>query len=174
MNSDFPWIIVAMIFIAFVRWLMDRLNRGNRGPEDFEADFELEPDQQAPARPPRPPRPASYEDPQDELRRFLESLREGPPAEPEVEEPPAPVLVEETAQPTPPPPPLPAAPPARSIPKARLPKPLYTTPDMKAVLSPRYAALLADQRDLQNAFVLKEIFDPPVSMRESPMPHRDF
>lgn len=167
-----PWIIVAMIFISFLRFVLDR----------FKATEDLEQDVDQPARPPHPrpleppPVPAkssSADSAAEEFRRLLKTLQEAQ------QPPPPPRSSQERSRPvpapTPPPPPAPA--PSRTP----APRPVSTreheaalafrqhaakpAPSAAPSQTPTLAVLLSDPAAIRHAVILREVLGPPIALQ---------
>jgi len=154
-ETDFPWVVVVMMFIAFVQWIMGKL----RGTEpDLEEQVDVE-------EPPSPPRSASQGPPPipgrpaplqpkstEELRRFLETVLE----------------TQAPVKPTPPalqPPQLIARPNAPSaVPVSR--RQSVPVPIEARKRATRPIGLRLTPQAIRDAVILKEILDPPPSMRD--------
>ncbi len=161
------WIIIAMIFIAFFRWLFsDRRRVDQPMEEDFEPEIEPQRQPQS-APPPVPARPAQEQaDPAAELRRFLEQM------------------TGQVAQPAPPPPVPKQQPPAkpaetrveltqeekRALERLQRQERLRGSALSASGPSPSLQALLATPDSLKKAVLLKEILDRPVAFRDLRQP----
>lgn len=183
--DDFPWIYVAMIFIAFVSWLHRRVQEaaaarrlragerraaaeaarrerplpGGTPPSPYLAP-ERAPMHPAPATPPPLPRraPPSEEIPVPRsFRELFEMLSESRPPVPPHAEPVAP-------------PPLPAANPPAAAAKPAAPRAPVPAPVVASALRPTPAGFgltkaLRRRGPLRQAILLKEILDAPVALR---------
>ncbi len=164
-GTDFPWVIVVMMFIAFVQWIMGKL----RGTEDVLPDATLEEELPPPANRPRQtasaPPPIPPAQPQSapttpttlqEWRRLLEAMKE---AQVETNKPPPPPAPKRVAPS--PPPPIPIQAPASS------PPPRVTTARTATKTTASDSGTLRiTPKSIRDAVILKEILDPPLSLRD--------
>lgn len=184
--DDFPWIYVAMIFIAFVSWLHRRVQEaaaarrlragerraaaeaarrerplpGGAAPSPYLAPERAPAPPAAPATPPPLPRraPPSEEIPVPRsFRELFEMLSESRPPVPPHAEPVAP-------------PPLPAANPPAAAAKPAAPRAPVPAPVVASALRPTPAGFgltkaLRRRGPLRQAILLKEILDAPVALR---------
>ena len=155
-ETDFPWVVVVMMFIAFVQWIMGKLRGSEPEMPEFNGQVEVE-DSPAPIRPPSqgpppiPVRPAPVQpNSADELRRFLETVvvaqapvKAAPPLSPQ------PIA-------------LPKTPPAVPV-MRRQPVQVPIEPRKR---STRASGLRLTPQSIRDAVILKEILDPPLSMRD--------
>ncbi|MEM0968076.1 MAG: hypothetical protein AAGJ31_01890 [Verrucomicrobiota bacterium] len=169
-DLNVPWIIVAMIFISFLRFIVDNLRKKNEDEEDEDFEdwdedeaTETAPQQRGSAPPPVVARrsPTSQtSSPGDELRRFLESLRE-----PEVQP---------SKPPPPPPPPEPEEVPQRTevsaeqkeAAKAFQSRSIGTRSTSSHGTNLDLQELLGDPAALRKAILLREILGPPAALRD--------
>lgn len=164
-------VVIAMVFIAFFRWLIDRIRGVNPEQEEeeerYEDFFDEEEEKQRSGPPPIPAgrQQTAQDHPADELRQFLEQLSGAGSSTP----PPPPV--QQTAV-TPPPPPVEVKP-KQTLTKAerealeRIKKgeekfgvsSLHSHQSDKPSVSVH--DLLKDPNSIRSAVVLKEILDEP-------------
>lgn len=166
-EADVPWVIVAFIFIAFIRWIFEQIALRRNPPElvpEDEDEFEEGYERQA------TPQQNAPETASADLRKFLESLA-GIPEEPATPPPPP--------QERPKPPPVPV--------DRKVEKPKLTRDEQIALnrLKERQAkqkareerkkreshptalrSMLRNPDSLRTAFVLKEILDKPKALRD--------
>lgn len=184
MNEEFPWFLLAMIIIAFLRWIVLKI-QGKSATDDFDERHFADEEKDAPARVFNRSDPTV--DPNEEIRKFFEMLggRQQP------EEKPKPVK----RAPLPPPVPnRPVKPPTRRpVAAAGQPSPYGAAKKAKlAALSPEEQAalkrlhglggdpthrakavagpvslqrLIGSRDGLKTAVVLKEILDRPKALR---------
>ena len=165
-DVDFPWVIVAMIFIMFFRWLTDRLGKrfGESGEDEDFTRFETEQEvRETTGRASPPPPPVQGSDaPAQQLKRFLETIAEGIEVQPQAPAPQAP---------------SPA--PARTTPP---PAPRTEPSDAQRRAAHHYQEVMAARRrhrppttghplhlnpqTLRQAIILKEVLDAPRALRE--------
>lgn len=168
-----PWIIVAMIFISFLRFLLERIKGTGPAEEDLDQPpWSRQPDG-APSAPPDHPRPPSAS---EELRRFLETLREEPqPAPPPPTARPVAPVAQRAAPPPPPAAAVPPEPPVQTVTAdqkaaahAYRKRFKFPTPSESRLLAaPRrsLASWLRDPDSLRHAVVLREVLGPPIALR---------
>lgn len=170
MDNEFPWIYVAMIVIAFISWILNRIQEFTSARKDARAH--REPPQtprqvreaQTPSREPwlpdeeSPREPSRRPDPGDSLRELFEALG-GAPATP-----PPPIRRPEKAAAAPPRQPVAIPkPPPIAIPKPPLKPPAVKKPQSQD--AERARLLLKSRTGLRQAMILKEILDKPLGMR---------
>lgn len=190
MDSDFPWVYVAMIFIAFVSWVRARLQEAAElrraralkkkaagserrvAPDSARVSPYLEPSPQASRSRPSVPEPIVTENPVTEMprsfREILEVFQEQLVGQNE------PQSTSQSA-----PPPLPVTHPVNTgTPVLRDSQGLPTLP--RSAASPRIprdrktqrktsgelSRLLKTRGTLREALILKEILDKPVALRD--------
>ncbi len=153
------WVIIAMVFIAFFRWLL--FERG-KSPEMEDEVEQVEPRPTSP--PPVPGRGSeqSASDPGADLRRFLQELSGQAPTTPPppVEAPPLPLLSEDVV------PIDPYALEALEEENGHLAAAQRPNSARTQARSLSLRKMLSTPEALQQAVMLKEILDPPVSLRD--------
>jgi hypothetical protein len=176
------YFLLAILIISAIHWVSQRLKEkreadrlARSAPDVDDSDWESEDDWEPVST--APPRPAN-----EELRRFFETLAGKP--EPVIP-PPVPRRVQAPAPPPVKPPPIPAGPPPslltreeqlalESI-KARKSNLTQGRSHRQRVhASTEHTALAKMLRDpvgMRNAFILKEILEPPVAARDDQNPH---
>ncbi|MEM7699100.1 MAG: hypothetical protein AAF236_11930 [Verrucomicrobiota bacterium] len=181
--EDFPWFWVAMIFIAFIGWLRNRIRevgaarrekraakadarRGGSSPPPPTARRQQQPPQTAERPPPSSPSPsgapASLEDLMRQLTGAIEPEKETRSTSP-------------TRTKSSPPPLPPGEPQVEEIPFPVSVKPREVAPPIHAGVSSRrrrgdqrdrLMKLLGNREDLQSAILLREILDRPLALRD--------
>lgn len=159
--DDFPWVPIAMVIIAFISWVSNQLKQA---AEVRRVRMEQ---RQAKARARAEAQPAPKAEAPSPYRPISES-----PAPPPL---PNPVpktfreLLENVERAIHAPPPEPVAPPPIPVP----PAPVIATPLVAVVSKPvvprvprsSLSRILRNQESLRQSIILKEILDPPVSLR---------
>ena len=187
MDSDFPWIYVAMVFIAFVSWVRARIQEAaafrRARAEQKEAQRKREESAPAPPEfspyrndspPPAPPEPV-VEEPgqpaaQPTFRELFEMLQGHLPEAEEAVPTPPPARVEVSAEARPP-----ALPSDRTGLTEAATEMILSSPSI-ASTSPfgsnrvnrsKYVGrMLKSSANLREAFILKEILDKPLTLRD--------
>jgi len=176
-ETEVPWYIVALIFIAFIRWIIEQI-RG-RGGDNYVEEEQAEQDEYH-ERSQR--HEGSGSEPASDLRKFLESLAgEEPEPEPEPErQRPTPPPVPQTQ---PPPVPVEAASPYK---QKTIERPNLTSEEKAALerIKERQGmasrrerrkqsgggvslrSMLRNKANLRQAYILKEILDKPIALRD--------
>lgn len=177
MDGDFPWIYVAMIFIAFISWVKSRLDEAAKIRQERAEAREAAKRAKRESKPVEAPSP--YRPREATSRPTAPASVPVPvptPTVPDMESRPVPTsfreffeMVKEAATE-----PEPVAPPPLPKPSPPVPAPVVaevrrsvtaSAPVATAAPAPRTSRLLRSRAGLRDAMVLKEILDPPVSMR---------
>ncbi len=183
MNQDVPWLYVAMIAIAFISWIFNRIQEATAERQRArELKRQRESARQEPASPPQrgpdapPPLPTPREEPEDLLKDLFEALggrpvapvpskrQERPPEKPVARKPPKAAKSSERVS-------LSAAERA-ALERVQAREAARLTPDTVPTVIRRGRSgkqlrqLLGSQSGLRQAVVLKEVLDSPVSLRD--------